>query len=183
MDRKRPAHGGARRPRALSGRLPPRGVAIASTLRNTGQAHALTAALAASEIYRIVAQRIHAIAMQIEPGIEHEPGLRGKPGLLHVAEQRQRLRKMKMRQRKVAVRLDAPPQPDRRLGILTKLQLGYPDEQHPAIDEDVARRETERFPDMALGLLGAADEILGHANAAVGIRKIAIQRQRALAGT
>jgi hypothetical protein len=80
---------------------------LSSAFGHTGQAHSLAAALPPGEINRIVAQRILAVAAEGKVRLERKSGLGGGPRLLRLTEQRQHFRKMKMRQRKIAVGLDA----------------------------------------------------------------------------
>src|SRR5579864_8870577 len=82
-------------------------------LRHPGQAHALILAFASGEEIRIVAWVGAAIAADGEAGVECESRRHSRSRLIQRALQTQRRSKHKVAERRIAVGLDASPQPAR----------------------------------------------------------------------
>ena len=96
-----------------------------------------------------------------EARIEPQSGLCGSTRLIQQPELRECDRKIEMREGEIAVGLDAAPEPSDRFAVGIQLNLGDADPHHPPEGEDISWREAEGLMDMGLGLLAAAEKILG----------------------
>ena len=88
---------------------------------------------------------------------------------------------IEMRERKISVGINGTAFPGNRFLIAPQLQLGNASQKHPMIGHDVSRTKPQRFNNMALGFLGAADSILSVTDDRMGGSQAPIQRQRMLA--
>src|SRR6516225_10835991 len=81
----------------------------------------------------------------------------------------------------VSVGLNAPAQPNNRLGVGALPKLGGTDKVSPNIDVDIAGREAERVLHMGFGFPAPTEKKFRSPDARVRAGQIPIQRQRPLA--
>jgi hypothetical protein len=86
-----------------------------------------------------------------------------------------------MRVRHIRIALYRPVQPSDRFLIAAAVQFGGSDEVHPPPCASVARADAQRFDDLPLGLLVAAQQQLRQTNERVGGGQISVDCQRPLA--
>src|SRR3954468_20393188 len=82
--------------------------------------------------------------------------------------------------KRIPVCFNATAEPVECFSVSVKVQLGEADHHHPAVGENIARRQAKSFVDMRLRLRATAHKILGPANLRMRLSQIAIQRQRTL---
>ena len=86
-----------------------------------------------------------------------------------------------MTHRIVAVPLDGSPQPDDRLVVPAKVDVGDADKHLPIEGECIAWTEPEGLLDVAFGLLNATNHRFEHADRCLSVGQIPIERKGPLA--
>jgi hypothetical protein len=86
-----------------------------------------------------------------------------------------------MRKGIISVSLETSAQPGSSFGVGAQLKFGKADPSHPIVGEDIARRQPERFVDVAFCLDSATKKTLCVTDVPVCQGEVSIQRQRSFA--
>jgi hypothetical protein len=129
---------------------------VPSLLRHPRLAHAFVRALAARKIDGIVGECLGSKPRDGEARIEFEPRTGSFARFFKTAKVRQDRGEKEMRMRRIRIALYRPVQLSDRSLIAAAVQFGGSDEVHPDKCASIARADAQRFDDMPLGLLVAA---------------------------
>src|SRR6516165_4829801 len=116
-----------------------------------------------------------------EGWIERKSRLDCGSRFVQLPEPRQRRRQIKLREGRIAVCVEAPPQPDDSFGIGTKLRLRETDHCHPSVGTGVARRKAECLVNVSFSFCASSKKNLCASDESMSVGQITIQRQCVLA--